>query len=58
MLAARRVTISIDSSRNVDEEKANSSVAVERLVSRGPDMLMDPVEESNARNRALVDSVR
>ena len=31
---------------------------MERLVERGPDMFMDPMEERGARDRALEDSVQ
>ena len=52
-LAARRVTLSVQSFQSEVVDDAPADVAVERLVDRGPDMFMDPVEERGARDRGL-----
>ena len=57
-LAARRVTLSIQSFQSKFADDAPADVAVERLVERGTDMFMDPMEERGARDRALEDSVQ
>ena len=57
-LAARRVTLSVQSFQSEVADDAPADVAVERLVERGPDMFMDPMEERGARGRALEDSVQ
>ena len=57
-LAARRVTLSVQSFQSEVADDAPADVAVERLVERGPDMFMDPMEERGARDRALEDSVQ
>ena len=44
-LAARRVTLSVPSFQSEVADDAPAGVAVERLVERGPDMFMDPMEE-------------
>ena len=56
-LAARRVTL-VKSFQTEVADDAPADVAVERLVERGPDMFMDPMEERGARERALEDSVQ
>ena len=56
-LAARRVTLSIQSFQSKFADDAPADVAVERLVERGTDMFMDPMEERGARHRALEDCV-
>ena len=43
--AARRVTLPVESFQSEVSDDAPADVAVERLVERGPDMLMDPMEE-------------
>ena len=57
-LAARRVTLSVQSFQSEVADDAPVDVAVERLVERGPDMFMDSREERGARERALEDSVQ
>ena len=57
-LAARRVTLPVESFQSEVADDAPADVAVECLVERGPDMFMDPMEERGARNRALEDSVQ
>ena len=57
-LAARRVTLSVQSFKSEVADDAPADVAVERLVQRGPDMFMDPMEDRGARERALEDSVQ
>ena len=57
-LAARRVTLSVQSFQSEVAEDAPVDVAVERLVERRPDMFMDPMEERDARDRALEDIVQ
>ena len=57
-LAARRVTLSVQSFQSELADDAPAGVAVERLVERGPDMFLDPMEERGARDRALEDSVQ
>ena len=52
-LAPRRVTVSGQSFQSEVTDDAPADVAVERLVDRGPDMFMDPVEERGARDRGL-----
>ena len=44
-LAARRVTLPVASFQSEVADDAPADVAVERLVERGPDMFMDPMEE-------------
>ena len=56
-LAARLVNLSVQSLQSEVADDASADVAVERLVQKGPDMFMDPKEESSARDRALEDSV-
>ena len=51
-LAARWVTLSVQSFQSEIADDAPADVAVERLVERGPDMFMDPMEERGARDRA------
>ena len=55
-LAARRVTLPVESFQSEVAGDAPADVAVERLVERGPDMF--PMEETGARDRALEDSIR
>ena len=55
-LAARRVTLPVESFQSEVADDAPADVAVERLVERGPDMFR--MEERGARDRALEDSVR
>ena len=43
-LDARRVTLSVQSFQSEVADDAPADVAVERLVERGPDMFMDPME--------------
>ena len=57
-LAARRVTLSVESFQKEVADDAPADVVVERLVERGPNMFMDPMEERGARDRALEDSVQ
>ena len=56
-LAARRVTLPVESFQSEVAGDAPADVAVERLVERGPDMFMDPMEERGSRERALEDLV-
>ena len=56
--AARRVTLPVESFQSEVSDDAPADVAVERLVERGPDMLMDPMEERGARDIALKDGVQ
>ena len=56
-LAARRVTLPVDSFQSEVADDPPSDVAVERLVKRWPDMFMEPMEKRGARDRALEDSV-
>ena len=57
-LAARRVTLSVLSFQSEVADDAPADVTVERMVERGPDMFMDPMEERGARDRALEDTVQ
>ena len=57
-LAARRVTLSVQSFQSEVADDAPVDVAVERLIERGPDMFMDSREERGARERAHEDSVQ
>ena len=57
-LAARRVTLSVHSFQGEVADDAPADVTVERLVERGPDMFMDPIEERGARDRTIEDSVQ
>ena len=57
-LAARRVTLPVESFQSEVAEDAPADVAVAHLVERGPDMLMEPMEERGARGRALENSVQ
>ena len=52
-LAARQVTLSVQSFQSEVADDAPGDVAVERLVERGPDMFMDPIEERGARIERL-----
>ena len=56
-LAARRVTLPVESFQSEVADDAPADVAVERLVERGPDMFMDLMEKGDARDLALEDSV-
>ena len=56
-LAARRVTLPVDSFQSEVADDPPSDVAVERLVKRWPDMFMEPMEKRGARDRALEDRV-
>ena len=53
----RRVTLSVDALQYRQDPAEESDPAVERLVSRGPDMIMSPTEEEAGRARALNDAV-
>ena len=55
-LAARRVTLPVESFQSEVADDAPADVAVERLVERGPDMF--PMKERGARDKALEDSVQ
>ena len=55
-LAARRVTLRVETFQSEVSDDAPADVAVERLVERGPDMFR--MEERGARERALEDSVQ
>ena len=55
-LAARRVTLPVESFQSEVADDAPADVAVGRLVERGADMF--PMEERGARDRALEDSVQ
>ena len=57
-LAARRVTLPVESFQSEVADDAPADVAVERLVERGPDMFMDQMGERGTRDRALEDSVQ
>ena len=57
-LAARRVTLPVESFQSEVADDAPADVAVKRLVERGPDMFMDQMGERGTRNRALEDSVQ
>ena len=57
-LAARRVTLSVESFQSEFADDAAADVVVERLVERGPNMFTDPMEQRGARDRALEDSVQ
>ena len=57
-LAARRVTPPEESFQSEVADDAPADVAVVRLVERGPDMFMDPMEDRGARDRAFEDSVQ
>ena len=54
-LAARRVTLPVESFQNEVADDAPADVAVERLVEKEPDMF--PMDERGARDRGLEDSV-
>ena len=56
-LAARRVTLPVESFQSEAADDAPADVAVKRLVERGPDMFMDQMGERGTRDRALEDSV-
>ena len=56
-LAARRVTLPVESFQSEVADDAPADVAVKRLVERGPDMFMDQMGERGTRDRALEDSV-
>ena len=58
MLAARRVTLPVESFQSEAADDAPADVAVERLVERGPDMFMDQMGKRGTRDRALEDSVQ
>ena len=51
------MNLSVQSFQKEVTDDAPADVAVERLVKRGPDMFMDPMEERGARHRALEDCV-
>ena len=53
-LAARLVTLSVESFQTEVADDAPTDVAVKRLVEREPDMFMDPMEERGARDRACL----
>ena len=53
-VAACRVTLSVQSFQSEVSDDAPADVAVERLVERGPDMLVDPMEERSARELSLI----
>ena len=57
-LAARRVTLSVESFQREVADDVPADSVVERLVGRGPNMFMDPMEQRGARDRALEDSVQ
>eukprot|EP00903_Cladosiphon_okamuranus_P005945 g5874.t1 len=50
--ATRRVTLSVDALQPADAEEVPDE-AVERLVARGPDMVMSPAQEEQGRKEAL-----
>ena len=52
-LAARRVTLPVETFQCEVADDAPADVAVERLVKRGPDMFMDQMGERGTRDRAL-----
>ena len=56
-LAARRVTLSVESFQCEVADDAPADVVVERLVERGPDMFMDQKGTRGTRDRAVEDSV-
>ena len=51
-------TLTVESFQSEVADDAPPDVAVERLVERGPEMFMDPMEERGSRDRALEDSVQ
>ena len=53
---ARRVTLSVDALQGADRDGVPDE-AVERLASRGPDMVMSPAEEEQGREEALAAAV-
>ena len=55
-LAARRVTLPVESFQSEVADDAPADVAVERLVERGPDMF--PRKKRGTRDRALEDTVQ
>ena len=57
-LAARRVTLPVESSQSEVADDAPADVAVERLVERGADMFIDQMGKRGTRDRALEDSVQ
>lgn len=57
LCASRRVTLSIDALRPHDLAEPPDE-AVERLVSRGPDMIMSPAQEESGRAEALDNAVQ
>ena len=57
-LAARRVTLPVESFQSEVADDAPADVAVKRLVERGPHMFMDQMGERGTRDRALEDSVQ
>ena len=57
-LAARRVTLPVESFQSKVADDAPADVAVERLVERGPDIFMDQMGKKGTRDRALEDSVQ
>ena len=57
-LAARRVTLPVESFQSEVADDAPAHVAVERLVKRGADMFMDQIGKRGTRDRAVEDSVQ
>ena len=57
-LAARRVTLPVESFQSEVADDDPADVAVERLVERGADMFMDQMGTRGTRDRALEDSVQ
>ena len=57
-LAARRVTLPVESFQSDVADDAPADVAVERLVERVADMFMDQMGTRGTRYRALEDSVQ
>ena len=57
-LAARRVTLPVESFQSEAADDAPADVAVERLVERGPDMFMNQMGKRGTRDTALEDSVQ
>ena len=52
------MTLSVQFVPSEVADDAPADVAVKRLVVKGPDMFVDPMEERGARYRALEDSVQ
>ena len=57
-LAARRVNLPVEYFQSEVADDAPADVAVERLVERGPDIIMDEMGKRGTRDRALEDSIQ